>query len=291
MPQLSEVIQTENSLYSVRSDGSSMFALKVRDPYPTLAPAHSLWMYVRTDPNKQIRSDQWGFLKLDGKDTVSLPMVTTDELTRKAHAADFLEWHGSLIAPLQSENDLLLNKRIETFFSDLEEHQQKLQTAQTAIESTVEKSFQRIQGEASRVVALTEDVSKLVAKETKEISKHNQTLLDVFARKEQTLSAIVETKTQDLEVKVATLQSDLVAQKPLSMEKHRQDVTLKSFILALCLFLLMIIFGIVILYAPRISSTNGILVDVISGVVIVLSLIFGCIFVCATFFFSRLKTV
>jgi hypothetical protein len=287
MSQLSEVIQTENTFYSVRSDGSAMFVLKVHDGQLSLYPS---WVYMRTDASRRVHSSQWGFLKMDGKDTASFPLVSTDELKNRALAFDFVEWQGGLMTPMQSENDILLDRRIQVFFADLDKRTQKLQSEQTVIDTAVEKSLQSIQKEASQVEVTARDACTVIVKENTEVSTRNQSFMDALTEKERLLQSVVEEKTKELEATVATLQSDLAAQKPLSAEKHLQVVTNRSSWLALGLVLVVITACVVLLYAPLFSGTNSVLVEMLAGVVAILSLIFLCLFGTAILFLSRLKT-
>jgi hypothetical protein len=284
MAKLDEALHTENSFYSVRSDGSTLLVLKIRNAFPT-----SLWMLVRTNTQKQVRSDHWAFSKLGDKETVSFPVVSTDELQEKIQAVlDTLkereqetkieqEKRTKEIQELLDQKEQALETRIQAFHSDLGERQQTIQSEHTSILAEVQVGGEQIKGEAKYFqVTLKENRDTAFAEIGRQVQQV-QTLVETtqhsIEAKEQALSGLVATQTHELGEQVKTLQTDLAEQQPLSTEKYRQDAARKAFWLSLWLVIAAVVFFALTLLAPLLPSANTVLIEIFGSVSAILALI------------------
>lgn len=196
MVKLDDTLYKENSFYSVRSDGSILLALKVRDA----AVSSTTWMLVRTNTQKQVRSDHWAFSKLNDKETVSFPVVSTEELKRAAREGDFLEWQVGFAAPAQSEQELLLSEREQAL-------EQKIQAAK----ATFERKEQEIQ---EKIQTLLEAL-----KEREEEAKR---ALETQAQGKQ---EVIDQKSLDLETRIQAVLTDLNERQQTIQSEHDSVLT------------------------------------------------------------------
>ena len=326
MGKLDDLIQTDNSFYSVRSDGSTMLAVKIQNVF-----ASAQWMLIRTQPNKRVHSDHWVFSKLNGKDSVSFPVVATEELKQVARDGDFLEWQSGFAASAQSEQEIVLNKReqelvqtittareaftqqeqnlqekaqgfltdletkhletkrvheqyykdaqeqldqekrmledrIQTFQSDLEERQHNITSTYNDVLAHVQEGRKQLQEQHDTSIQAVEQQSQ-------QIQTLATTFQQSFDTKEQTLTHLVSTKTQELEEKIQTLRTDLEAQRPLSIEKHRQNTLQAASRLAIGLIIAGVAFIALTVWAAFLLSSNAQLIEIFGGICALLALI------------------
>ncbi len=101
---------------------------------------------------------------------------------------------------------------------------------------------------------------------------HLQSSLEV---KEQALQSLVTTQTKDIEERVQALRRELAEQQPLSEERHRQDISRKTFWLAVWFVASGIIFFAVTGLSALLPVANTLLIEIFGCVAAILSLLLG----------------
>lgn len=106
-------------------------------------------------------------------------------------------------------------------------------------------------------------------------SPNEREALAALEQKEQALTNVVETQTHTFEENVHALQKALLEQKPLSEEKHRQDIARKTFWLAFWLVGAAMIFLVVAWLAALfpLSASNALLIEIFGGIATFISLL------------------
>jgi len=101
------------------------------------------------------------------------------------------------------------------------------------------------------------------------------TLQSELITKEQTLASLAATQTKAIEEKVQAIQQELAEQQPLSEEKHRQDVSRKTFWISFWFVAAGIIFFAITLLTAFLpfASANTLLIEIFGSVATLLTVI------------------
>lgn len=176
---------------------------------------------------------------------------------------------GELLQEVQQESERV--KGESKYFQVILEEKRK--ESLTAFEQRRDQTSDAIERARHSFNEQWEEAAAALTQQVQTAETRFSTLQSELLTKEQTLASLVATQTKAIEEKVQALQRELAEQQPLSEEKHRQDISRKTFWLAVWFVAAGILFFAATGLSALLPFANTLLIVIFGCIAAILSLL------------------